>query len=354
MDEGFDARAGRGVSGLDARAERARPEAPACPECGTAVRASGAGRRPVYCSRSCSSKAYRRRRAESHHKVVADALIASRAETPDAADPVARHLLDLAAGVRHAAARYLENLQHSRPGGPDQHGDHALDLLERSVTSTTQELLRTARLLRSRTLADHAPPQRGDGVTAAAQAVADTVPRVGPGPAGDPSDGTAPPGRDQVPPRAGTPSRAPVRVRRPLHHGPVPAAAPLLSEPDPAAPGTAAPGAGGGDGAPLRLALAARRTSPSPDTRGLGAPTGAWSVEDGTLLVEGWDAHPGVFAVRRPDGRPAGWVATVGDDWGAFIDGRMVIDATDGEPWLSQDALYAVSLLRMALDQHLA
>jgi hypothetical protein len=32
----------------------------------------------------------------------------------------------------------------------------------------------------------------------------------------------------------------------------------------------------------------------------------------------------------------------------------MVIDAADGEPWLSQDALYAVSLLRMALDQNLA
>ncbi|PBC69818.1 hypothetical protein BX265_7176 [Streptomyces sp. TLI_235] len=49
---------------------------------------------------------------------------------------------------------------------------------------------------------------------------------------------------------------------------------------------------------------------------------------------------------------PAG--STVDDNWGTYIDGRLVIDATNHQPWYSQDARYAVSLLRMALDQHLA
>ncbi|MEV8100169.1 hypothetical protein [Kitasatospora sp. NPDC085879] len=47
-------------------------------------------------------------------------------------------------------------------------------------------------------------------------------------------------------------------------------------------------------------------------------------------------------------------MATVGDFWGTFIDGDLVIDAADSEPWLSQDVLDAVTLLRPALDQDLA
>ncbi|MEW1914877.1 hypothetical protein AB0442_42055 [Kitasatospora sp. NPDC085895] len=119
--------------------------------------------------------------------------------------------------------------------------------------------------------------------------------------------------------------------RRPLHHRPA------------------------AGGASLRLALDAGRTSLSPLGRGLGDPTGTWSAADATLLVDGWESDPSVFQVRRPDGGPAvGWAAMVGDHWGTFIDGRLVIDATDGEPWLSQDALDAVTLLRVALDQNLA
>ncbi|MEV8100275.1 hypothetical protein [Kitasatospora sp. NPDC085879] len=134
-----------------------------------------------------------------------------------------------------------------------------------------------------------------------------------------------------------------------MHQRPA-ASAPLQPGSAPAAAGATAD-----DSAPLRLALAAERTSLSPPGRSLGAPTGTCSAEGGVLLVEGWEADPSVFAVHRPgDGPAVGWVATVGDDGGAFIDGRMVIDAADGEPWLSQDALYAVSLLRMALDQNLA
>ncbi|MFD0260203.1 hypothetical protein ACFVH7_18250 [Kitasatospora indigofera] len=75
-------------------------------------------------------------------------------------------------------------------------------------------------------------------------------------------------------------------------------------------------------------------------------------MSDSDLVVEGWDAGPGLFAVRRPDRRLVGWVATADGDgggWGTFVDGRQVIDAADGEPWLSQDPQHAVSLLQAAL-----
>ncbi|WP_329492645.1 hypothetical protein [Kitasatospora herbaricolor] len=67
----------------------------------------------------------------------------------------------------------------------------------------------------------------------------------------------------------------------------------------------------------LRLALAEERTSTSPLARGLDAPTDTWSVSGSDLVVGGWDADPGLFAVR---------------------------------PWLSQDPQHAVSLLQAALD----
>lgn len=104
----------------------------------------------------------------------------------------------------------------------------------------------------------------------------------------------------------------------------------------------------------LRLTLAEQRTSTSPLARGLGAPTGTWNVPDSDLVVEGWDVEPGLFAVRRPDRRLVGWIATAGDagGWGTFVDGRQVVDAADGEPWLSQDPQHALSLLQAALDPH--
>ncbi|PBC66267.1 hypothetical protein BX265_8326 [Streptomyces sp. TLI_235] len=140
--------------------------------------------------------------------------------------------------------------------------------------------------------------------------------------------------------------------RRPLQHGghaaPTPAA-------DTDLVAFAAPTCtGAGTGAPRRLALAADRTSLPPAARGLGVPTNTWSAANNTLLIDGWESDPTLDVVRRPDGSPAGWVATVDDNWGTSIDGRLVIDATDHQSWYSQDARYAVSLLRMALDQHLA
>ncbi|MFF3068813.1 hypothetical protein [Kitasatospora sp. NPDC057936] len=136
MNEDFDAR-GNKVSGessgidargnkepdhrpdFDARGNDAEPNAPRCPGCGTPLRTSGPGRRPVYCGRACSSKAYRRRRTESQQDAVADALIASRVETPDDLQGGARELMDLAAAVQRSAARYLERLEQARRGEGD-------------------------------------------------------------------------------------------------------------------------------------------------------------------------------------------------------------------------------------------
>ncbi|MFD9124988.1 hypothetical protein [Kitasatospora sp. NPDC059571] len=316
----------------------------------------------MYCSRSCSSKAYRRRRAHGQQAAVADALIASRTDTPDGTPTPAdaQRLLDLAAALQRAVARYLQNLQDAhRPDSPDPHGTRALELLHLSITSTTQHLLRTAHDLRHQTLTDH-PTRPTTPTPTAAEA-----PRVESGPARPPADPPAPPrdepdpratatptGPGPVPPRVETPAPAPAQ-RRPLRHGPTPAVP--LPSPDTARPLDPTPDTAA-DPAALRLALDAERTSHPPTARGLGAPTGTWSAGDGdnALLVDGWDHDPSVLLARRPDGGTAGWVAALGDAWGTYIDGRLVTDAADGRPWLSPDARYALALLRMALDQHLA
>ncbi|GGV44394.1 hypothetical protein GCM10010495_72260 [Kitasatospora herbaricolor] len=99
------------------------------------------------------------------------------------------------------------------------------------------------------------------------------------------------------------------------------------------------------------MALAEERTSTSPLARGLGAPTDTWNVPDGDLVVEGWGADLSLCAVRRLDRRLVGWIATADDagGWGTLVDGRQVVDAADGEPWLSQDPQHALSLLQAAL-----
>ncbi|QEU97954.1 hypothetical protein BOQ63_042715 (plasmid) [Streptomyces viridifaciens] len=103
----------------------------------------------------------------------------------------------------------------------------------------------------------------------------------------------------------------------------------------------------------LLLALASERTSSSPLARGLGAPNSTWSIEGSDLVVEGWDSTSDLFAVRDPNRRLLGWVEALGDGWGTYIQGRLIIDATDGDPWLSTDALHAVALLRAARNQQL-
>ncbi|MEW1914888.1 hypothetical protein AB0442_42150, partial [Kitasatospora sp. NPDC085895] len=194
MDESFDARGIKVADGINARGIKLPPEGPVCPECGMGLRATGPGRRPVYCSRSCSSKAYRRRRAEGQQRAVADALIASRVETRDGADAGAQELLDVAAGVQRAAARFLQNLETSRHGEADPRGTEALDLLERSATAAVQRLLRTAHALRYEMLVARrrAEAAAGHGPAAVEAGPAGRVDssRVGSSPAGPSLDAT--------------------------------------------------------------------------------------------------------------------------------------------------------------------
>ncbi|MFJ9775490.1 hypothetical protein ACIRVF_30300 [Kitasatospora sp. NPDC101157] len=97
------------------------------------LRASEPGRRPVYCGRVCSSKAYRRGRAEYQQDAVADALVTSRVEIPATGEAGHHELLELAAAVQRSTARFLENLERARRGeGDDPRCDQALALLETS------------------------------------------------------------------------------------------------------------------------------------------------------------------------------------------------------------------------------
>ncbi|MEU4588191.1 hypothetical protein AB0F92_40115 [Kitasatospora aureofaciens] len=70
-------------------------------------------------------------------------------------------------------------------------------------------------------------------------------------------------------------------------------------------------------------------------------------------MVEGWDSTSDLFSVRDPNRRLLGWVEALGDGWVTYIQGRLIIDATDGDPWLSTDAPHAVALLRAARNQQL-
>ncbi|WP_371503076.1 hypothetical protein OG871_37920 [Kitasatospora sp. NBC_00374] len=105
-----------------------------------------------------------------------------------------------------------------------------------------------------------------------------------------------------------------------------------------------------------RSPASARPARRSPLARGLGAPTGTWSAENATLLVEGWEADPWLFAVRGLGRRLVGWVEEGRqghNGWGTFIDGHLVIDADDGQAALTAEPRYALSLLHAALSRRL-
>ncbi|MGW4651243.1 hypothetical protein [Kitasatospora sp. NPDC004289] len=57
--------------------------------------------------------------------------------------------------------------------------------------------------------------------------------------------------------------------------------------------------------------------------------------------------------MRRGDRNQAGWVVDLGAGWGAFIDGRMVLDAADHTAIRLPTPQYAVQLLGAALLQEL-
>ncbi|MFJ7280721.1 hypothetical protein [Kitasatospora sp. NPDC098663] len=358
---------------------------PRCPECDTELRATGPGRRPAYCGRSCSSKAYRRRRAVHQQDAVADALVSSRVETPATGEAGHRELLELAAAVQRSTTRFLENLERARLGeGDDPRCNHALALLETQLTGATQRILRQAHVLRYEMTAArlHAGTPAGTPAPGAGDTALDS-PRVEStgsdgaalapaGPAADPARGFASDGRTGAaasPPAA----RAINSPRVETSDTGAPAADISVSprvETNGAAPATAKQGpapAGGHHPAPstaqqrgpdalpqeLLLALAAEPTSSSPLARGLGAPTSTWSIDGSDLVVEGWNSSPDLFAVRGPDRRLLGWAEALSDGWATYIKGRLIIDATDGDPWLSTDAPHAVSLLRAARNQQL-
>ncbi|MFG3229945.1 hypothetical protein ACGF07_34870 [Kitasatospora sp. NPDC048194] len=316
---------------------------------------------------------------EGQQDAVADALIASRVETPDSLDDGARQLMALAAAIQRGAARYLEHLEHARRGEDDDpRCNQALQSLETAVTGATQRLLRQAHVLRYEMTAARLQAASRDAAGEAAPAVQESS-RVESsaiaGPAAPPAvagaSPAAPVARHLISPRVETSGTggAPVLAASTLNtsrvetsdtmNGPASATAPVNTsrvESPQAAPADAVPPPSAVPVEELRLALAAERSSTSPLLRHLGAPTATRTDTTGAVLVESWDTDPRVLAVRRPDRRLVGWLehADSGNGWAVFIDGRAVVDAADALPWLAQNADHALTLLLVALDQHLA
>ncbi|MFD4905179.1 hypothetical protein [Kitasatospora purpeofusca] len=406
METETDARGNKATAENDARGIGPESRASGCAECGADLRATGPGRRPVYCGRACSSKAYRRRRTEYQQDAVADALVSSRVEIPGAVDAGHRELLELAAAVRRATARYLENLELARRGeGDDPRCNQALALLETGLTSATQRIVRQAHVLRyemtsARLRAEREAAQAPSVEPAASldssrvETPATLVVPTGSAPTGSVAAGAGAGSssvavsvpdstRAESTGRAnllvssrvetGRSADAPLDTTHAETVGPAGALNPSRVE----TPGLAAPlnttraeTADPADGSArtttatntpnlatvpkqLRLALATAPTAQSPLARGLGAPTSTWNVEDTDLAVEGWGHAPDLFAVRDTTRRLLGWVEKHETGWGTWINGRLITDATDGQPWLSSDAPHAVTLLRAARDQQL-
>ncbi|MFJ9448253.1 hypothetical protein ACIRRH_41535 [Kitasatospora sp. NPDC101235] len=312
--------------------------------------------------------------------------MSSRVEIPATGEAGHRELLELAAAVQRSTARFLESLERARRGeGDDPRCNQALALLETNLAGATQRILRQAHVLRYemtaarlRTEQAHAqaptsepaataldsPRVETDGPAAPALAPAEPAAGTGQGAAADDETdavastpvarsivsprvessgaGTAA-ARSTVSPRVETDQAAPAAEQSSAPADGRHLAASVAQQPQPA------------DTPPqeLLLALASERTSSSPLARGMGAPTDTWSIDGSDLVVEGWNSTPGLFAVRDPNRRLLCWVEALGDGWGTYIQGRLITDATDGDPWLSTDAPHAVALLRAARNQQL-
>ncbi|MQS17853.1 hypothetical protein F7Q99_38115 [Streptomyces kaniharaensis] len=100
--------------------------------CGAKLRKPGAGQRPDYCSRSCSSKAYRSRRAAA----VEQQLAAARVAVQPAADrdgPLGE-ILRLAAAVHGTAVQFVDALDAGLdPAVTAEHFTAALSALHRDL-----------------------------------------------------------------------------------------------------------------------------------------------------------------------------------------------------------------------------
>ncbi|MFJ9460903.1 hypothetical protein ACIRST_38270 [Kitasatospora sp. NPDC101447] len=265
----IDARGNKAAAGTDARRIEESPQEPGCAECGAELHHFGPGRRPVYCGRSCSSKAYRRRRTEHQQDAVAEALVSSRVEIPAPGEGGHQELLELAAAVQRSTARYLESLERSRRGdGDDPRCNQALALLETSLTGATQRILRQAHILRYEMITT---PFRTEP----------TTPPAAPKPAADDILDTS-----RVETSSPASATAPAEPAADILHSPRvdtsgPAAAPPATANTTQTPPTVP--------AQLRLALAAETSAHSPLARGLGAPTDSWSITGSDLVVEGWN-----------------------------------------------------------------
>ncbi|MFI9323171.1 hypothetical protein ACIGXI_25795 [Kitasatospora aureofaciens] len=298
-------------------------------------------------------------------------LVTSRVEIPATGEAGHRELLELAAAVQRGTARFLENLEQARRGeGDDPRCNQALALLETNLTGATQRIMRHAHVLRyemtsARLRAEQARAQapvpepaarldltrvETDGPAAAALAPAEPAAGAGRGAAAGDESGavaSAPAGRAIIFPRVESSGAGAAAARSTV--------SPRV-ETDQAAPAASVAQRPQPVDTPpqeLLLALAPERTSSAPLARGLGAPTSTWSIDGSDLVVGGWESTSDLFAVRDPNRRLLGWVEAFGDGWGTYIQGRLIVDATDGDPWLSTDAPHAVALLRVARNQQL-
>lgn len=310
----------------DARRIEAPQTEPRCPECQAALRATGPGRRPVYCGRACSSLAYRRRHRQKQQDAVADALISSRVESPGDAEGGAQELLEVARSLERLAVRFLDRLEASRQDDPGPDADRALEALETGVASATQRLLRTAHGLRQELTVARTPAEH--------------------------ESGTGRPGikSSRVESQDGAKSSIPTRVETANDHGsPVSTRVETSHAPAAESPSMEAVPAG------AQFALSPQRSiDNAPTRRGLGEPQRSYHL-GGAMVLLTWPQTPGVQAVER-GGHLLGWVendvvAAAPEGWTAVIDGRVVIDADDSQPVLSREPKDALVLLRLVVDQ---
>ncbi|MGW4894745.1 hypothetical protein ACWEQL_21120 [Kitasatospora sp. NPDC004240] len=379
--EGIDARGNEVPGGNDAHGIDGQP-ALLCPVCEKVeLRTTGPGRRPRYCSRSCSSKADRKRRADRQQAALTDALIASRVESPGNPEGGELELLELARTVERAAVRYLQRLGEARQGGEDPQAEQALEVFGASVGAATQRLVRTAHVLRHAMVVTRVQVERGgvevsagSGAEATGQsgAVSSRVetrsdrtlavdslvsPRVESGEplmsADSPRVETRPDASPAVDPMVSS------RLESPAGAGASqPASAPTVPVMPVQQRGQAfvrdEPVQELSVGSVPSLALGELMPRLSvPADRGLGAAERSHALGGG-LVVHSWPDHPSLHTVER-DGRLFGWIEQGIVDppnaWVALIDRRPVVDADDSQPLLSTGPRDALTLLGLAQTQ---
>ncbi len=306
----------------------------------------------------------------------------------------AQELLQFARGLERLAARYLDQLDDARQTGEqgeDPRAQRALERLEAGVEGVAQRVLRRAHVLRYEMLVARREAGAGAGAGEVSSGDLDSTrveSPVGPEPTGPVAQGYDPAydpavlrrvspallrsgagvdldstrGEMSVPLDSTRvefrPVLDPTRVESPV---PARAADPSRAARVPAQeqqePGRTTPDRVPGAADP-RLMLSAQPLPVLPPTgRGLGEPVRSYALGRGLVHLT-WPRYPGVQAVEY-DRQLVGWVEeglvdVLGEAWAAVLDGRLVLDAEDGEPMLSPDPGLAVTLLGLARQQRLA